>query len=248
LYLGSSKSSMQAEMTGFRHDLAQIRAACDSGSPECLRKASMPSEAGSLAEQEREYNVEFLSQFRSLVQQLSSGTDRRTLVLISDGFGLVPGKEAFQLLVAYFPEFRSYSLRTVDRMPELAPILRLAANSNIPIYTIDSRGLYAPDFYSAANGVSGPPSLMPAIQGAMDDSATDAGLTLSEIAAATGGTAFRNSNDILQGLQRAFADGRAYYMLAYVPSNTKADGKFRAIQVQVRDKKTVVSAKRGYWP
>jgi VWFA-related protein len=247
LYLGSSKTSMQAEMAGFRRTLAEIRAACDSGDPSCLRKSSLPSEAGAVAEQERQNNMMFLSQLRSLLQQLSRGTDRRTLVLISGGFGLVPGKEAYELLVAYFPEFRSYNLRTVDRMPEMTPILRLAANSNIPIYTIDSRGLYTQEFYSAANSASAPPSLMPAISSAMSESALDAGLTLSEIAAATGGTAFRNSNDLLQGLQRAFADGRSYYMLAYVPSNSQTDGKFRAIQVQVRDQKMVVGAKKGYW-
>ena len=68
-----------------------------------------------------------------------------------------------------------------------------------------------------------------------DDIATDEGLTLSEIAAATGGTAFKNSNDLFTGLQRAFADGREYYTLAYVSTNEAQDGKFRKIAVQVRD-------------
>ena len=49
------------------------------------------------------------------------------------------------------------------------------------------------------------------------------------------------------GLERAFADGRQYYVLAYVPTNTNSDGKFRAISVRVRDGKYVISAKRGYW-
>jgi VWFA-related protein len=63
----------------------------------------------------------------------------------------------------------------------------------------------------------------------------------------TGCTAFHNSNDILTGFKRAFADGREYYMLAYVPSNETQDGKFRKIEVRVREKKALVSAKRGYW-
>jgi VWFA-related protein len=88
---------------------------------------------------------------------------------------------------------------------------------------------------------------MPAVSGIMDSDASEAGGTLSEIAAATGGTAFQNSNDVLAGLQRAFADGRQYYMLAYVPGNANPDGKFRAISVRLRDKKMVVKAKRGYW-
>ena len=89
--------------------------------------------------------------------------------------------------------------------------------------------------------------MMPSVLSITDSVASEAGGTLSEIAAATGGTAFRNSNDILGGLKRAFADGREYYMLAYVPTNETQDGNFRKIEVKVRDNKATVSAKRGYW-
>ena len=81
----------------------------------------------------------------------------------------------------------------------------------------------------------------------MDQNASAAGGTLSEIAATTGGTAFQNSNNILSGLERALADGRQYYVLAYVPSSSLSDGKFHSISVRVRETKMVVSAKRGYW-
>jgi VWFA-related protein len=248
IYLGSAKASQQIGMAAFRRTLDEIRAACDAHDPACMRKATLPSEANALEAQERQDNIAFLTQFRSLVEQLSHGAGRRTIILISDGFGAVPGKEAYELLIAYFPEFRSLSLRTVDRISELQPVLRLAANSNIPIYTIDSRGLYTSGYFSAANPGGGNGSRMPAILSAMNTSESDAGEVLTEIAAATGGTAFHNSNDLLNGLQRAFADGRSYYMLAYIPSNSKADGKFRAIAVRLRDSKMMVSAKKGYWP
>ena len=246
MFLASQKSSMQSELVAFRRTLDDVRTACDLKAPECMRKTQLPSEASQIASADRVYNMSFLSQLHSLVQTLSRVAGRRTIVLVSDGFELVPGKEAFELLVAYFPEFRSVSLRTVDRMTDLDPVLHLAANSNIPIYTIDSRGLYTSPFYDASNP-GGSPRLMPAVSGIMDSNASEAGGTLSEIAAATGGTAFQNSNDILAGLERAFADGRQYYMLAYVPGNSNPDGKFRAISVRSRDKKMVVKAKRGYW-
>jgi VWFA-related protein len=57
----------------------------------------------------------------------------------------------------------------------------------------------------------------------------------------------RNTNDLAQGMRQALADGREYYLLAYVPSNTAADGKFREIKVEVREKNLLVRAKRGYW-
>jgi VWFA-related protein len=246
LFLASHKSSMQSEILTFRRTLDEVRAACDAGQPECMRKSQLPGEANQIAAADRVYNMSFLSQFHALVQTLSRVPGRRTILFLSDGFQLVPGKEAFELLVAYFPELRSVSLRTVDRMTDLDPVLHLAANSNIPIYTIDSRGLYTSPFYDASNP-GGSPRLMPAVSSVMDSNASEAGGTLSEMAAATGGTAFHNSNDLLTGMQRAFADGRQYYMLAYVAANSNLDGKFRAISVRLRDKKMVVKAKRGYW-
>src|ERR1700677_2753907 len=109
----------------------------------------------------------------------------------------------------------------------------MAANRNVPIYTIDSRGLYTSEFFDASNP-GGTTRLLPALMSITDTASSDAGDTLSEIAAATGGTAFHNSNDLLTGMQRAFADGRQYYMLAYVPDNSSADGKFRSISGKLR--------------
>ena len=166
------------------------------------------------------------------------------MVLISDGFQLVPGKQPLDLLAAYFPDLRS--LDALDRMQDLDPVLRVAANNNILIYTIDSRGLYTPPMFEASNRGS-IPSMMPAVSSIVNASAQAAGDTLIEIAAATGATAFRNNNNMLTGLQRALADGRQYYMLAYVSTNAAVDGKFRAISVRVRDGKLPVQAKRGYW-
>jgi VWFA-related protein len=241
----SRKTEGNSDVVAFRRKLEEVRAACDHKDPACSEKPSLPAQARQLASEDRVYNQTFLNQFQALVQQFSRAPGRRTIVLISDGFQLVPGKQALDLLVAYFPEFRSAALEGLDRMQDLDPVLRAAANSNIPIYTIDSRGLYTSPYFDASN--PGSISSMPAVMTIVDTSAAADLDTLIEIAAATGGTAFRNSNNILEGLQRAFADARQYYMLAYVPTNAATDGKFRAISVRVRDGKVSVKAKRGYW-
>jgi len=239
LFLASKKQSMETDLQMFQRILEDARNACRSNDPSCgPRKNQLPFEAGTIAASEHAENTAFLSQLRSAVQVLSHGQERRTMILISDGFQFVPGTEAYELLEAYFPDL-SGGFHTVDRMQdEFQSILRLAANSNIPIYTIDARGLYTPEFLKASAGRS----VM-----TLSRSAQEAGDVLHEIAAATGGTAFQSSNDILMGLERAFADGREYYMLAYVPSNSNADGKFHAISVQVRNSNMAVRAKRGYW-
>ena len=246
-FLASRKSSVEADLREYRQELEDARQACDSGDPSCnSRKTRLPAQANHLAQQDRILAMAFLDQFKALVQELAKHGGRRTVILFSDGFGMVPGKEAWELLGIYFPEIPESGLRSLDRMTDLEPVLRLAANNNIPVYTIDARGLYTSPFFDAANGGM-TARLAPAVMSIMNRNAADAGDTLSEIAGATGGTAFQNSNDMLGGLERAVADGRQYYMLAYVPSNSQNDGKFRRITVQLRDTKLLISAKRGYW-
>ena len=73
------------------------------------------------------------------------------------------------------------------------------------------------------------------------------GTTMAALAKATGGAFIENSNALLSGIQRAFADTRDYYVLGYVPSNAAMDGSYRTIAVKVSDPKVVVRAKAGYW-
>lgn len=246
--LASRRGAAEFDLSRFRHSLDQAKRSCDVGDPSCAsRKRALPIQADQIAMQERVYNLAFLSQLGSVVEQLSHGSDRRTLVLISDGFNLVPGKEAHELLRAYFPEFRSAALASVDRMQfEFEKVVRLASKSNITIHTVDARGLYVQSYFEASNAGSAA-SVMPAALSVMNQSASDAQATLSEVAAATGGIAFKNNNDVFRGLTRAFADGREYYMLGYVSTNPKLDGTFRTISVRVRDPNLIVQAKRGYW-
>ena len=70
---------------------------------------------------------------------------------------------------------------------------------------------------------------------------------LASLAHETGGLFFENNNDLFKGIQQAFADGREYYVLAYVPENSLMDGTYRKIAVAVKNRKWRVSAKRGYW-
>ena len=246
IFQQSQKGSSEADISRYESALRETRAACDSGDPSCeSRKRALPSDANNLAESERNDMTRFLAQFRSVVEQLARGDARHTLILISDGFLLAPGEIPFTLLETYFPEFRS--TRGLENMHDsMEPIFRLAEKGNVPIYTIDSRGLYTSRGFDASRGGASP-SVGPQVDRAWDGIATDEGLTLSEIAAATGGAAYRNSNDLLAGMKRAFADGREYYLLSYVPANAAQDGKFRKIEVRVRDSKAGVSAKRGYW-
>jgi VWFA-related protein len=265
IFIDGQQGGLKAEMERFRRDLTETRYACDLAATDSVFKIKCaagiqraPQQAQAIAELDRTLTVGFLRQFRSLVAQLARARDRRTIVLISDGFQIEPGREALALVNAFFPP-ASHCLVPVDvfcppnamqstsrMVEEFEPILQLAAASNVTIDTIGSRGLYGQRAFDASNP-GAPPSVDGAVGRAERDMDSAAGNTLAEIAEATGGTSFHDNNNLLSGLQRAFADGRDYYTIAYVPGNASFDGKFRAIAVQVRDPKAVVNAKRGYW-
>jgi VWFA-related protein len=255
IYLDGQQGGVNAEMDQFRRDLVATRYACDQRTDTVLK---IKCEAGiqraqqqqqQMTELDRMLTVGFLRQFHSLVAQLARARDRRTIVLVSDGFQIEPGREALDLLNAFFPESQHVGRAdgATERMAEeFEPILQLAAASNITVDTIDSRGLYGQKAFDASN-LANPRTVDGAVGRADRNAAAGKGNTLAEIAETTGGTAFHDSNDLLGGLQRAFADGRDYYTIAYVSGNENFDGTFRAITVKVRDPKALVTAKRGYW-
>jgi len=266
IYLDGQLGGITADMERYRRELNDVRSACDQSGADGTMKVQCGSgllrvaeRARQLAESERNLTAGFLQQFRSLVSQLAKAHDRRTVILVSSGFQIEPGREASALFNAFFPAAShcfvpsnilcpQNALQFSGRMAaEFEPILRIAAASNVTIDTLDARGLYGQQAFDVSQGgtsvrVDG------AVGRVQRDVASAAGNTLAEIAATTGGTAFHDNNNLLGGLQRAFADGRDYYMLGYVSGNTNLDGKFRAITVQVRDRKAVVNAKKGYWP
>jgi VWFA-related protein len=209
--------------------------------------------AGSAAQERTLLTRSFLSDLRSLVDNLARQPGKRDLILISDGFNLRPGRDLFGLLALYFQNPTEEMQNPGDSLgPEVEEIVRLATARDVTFYTLDSRGLYA----SGAGALDASqelqfnragPILLPQIQQQKDMISHENEDAMTELAVATGGVFYHNSNDLLKGLRQAFADGREYYLLAYASSHKTADGKFREIRVDVKRKDAVVRAKRGYW-
>jgi VWFA-related protein len=59
--------------------------------------------------------------------------------------------------------------------------------------------------------------------------------TMEQIAQETGGQAYYDTNGIKDAMGNAIENGENYYTLAYVPDDSKFDGKFRRIQVKLAD-------------
>ena len=247
MFAGSRSSAR--ELQDFIQRLEDIRAmlaSSDKGTRAmgaALMRAT-PADAEQIAGMDRIHTTALLWGLRDLVRQMAAGSGHRTLLLISDGFQLSPGRDAWELLDSYFPGMAG--MRGLDRMQsEFESVVSIAARSNVVINTIDSRGLFAPSFTDASS--AGPGSAADRVIPVMNRLQSEAGFVLAEFAAATGGTAFQNSNDILAGIRKAVAEGRDYYTLGYVSTNPAMDGKFRKIAVQVKRRNVASRAKRGYW-
>jgi VWFA-related protein len=134
---------------------------------------------------------------------------------------------------------------------EMRKVATALAVSQTAVYPIDVSGLRAdPGFSASAGGGSpltanprgvigtpgmpdGPGGAPAAVKGHNDfmQSVDGTHATMEEIAQATGGHAFVNSNGIAASAAQAVSDGSAYYTLVYAPSNLNFDGGLRSIHV-----------------
>jgi VWFA-related protein len=134
---------------------------------------------------------------------------------------------------------------------EMRKVAAALAVSQTAVYPIDVRGLAVDPGFSASQGGASPltanqkgitgtpgmptgpgaPPAAVASHNSFMDSLNGNQATMQEIAQATGGHAFVNTNGIAIAATEAVADGSAYYTLVYAPSNLKFDGSLRAIHV-----------------
>lgn len=217
--------------------------------PSCpAEKAQAQQYLLSFGERAAVLNENFLEQLEQIVHGVARIPTYRTIVFLSDGFNRFPGRELYGIMNGYGPKDRSFQFNPRDLQPDLDKVLKVAERYDVRFYTLDSRGLYAPGSIAGTSIDASIGRLAPTSVDIEDNFvAYENGDVMAELARKTGGLFFENNNDLLKGIRRAFADGRKFYVLAYVPSNNTLDGKFRKIEVRVKDKKLNVAAKEGYW-
>jgi VWFA-related protein len=130
-------------------------------------------------------------------------------------------------------------LAALDNEQHFRRILEEANRANASFYPIDPRGLPAFDTEF------GDPT--PVLDVVADHAQLKARLeALRVLALNTDGLAVLNSNDILSGMTRAVEDLTSYYLIGYLSTNGKLDGRFRSIRVRVKQPGVSVRARRGY--
>jgi VWFA-related protein len=147
---------------------------------------------------------------------------QRVIVLVSPGF--------------IYPTQEDLMWATVDQ----------ATRSNVFINTLDARGLYTPAMFDASQTSHGSP-LVAGQHSQMQMAAEfEESEVLASLAGATGGFAFRNSNDLDAGFRTLASAPDVSYLLGYTPEGLKMDGRFHSIKVTLATKGYTVQARKGF--
>ena len=117
-----------------------------------------------------------------------------------------------------------------------------AAQLSIPIYTMDPRGLMAPEL-----ALEGPmEEQTPERRQAVNQAVFSDKQGMKTLAKNTGGRAFTDSWDGRSAARTLLTDNNDYYVLGIYPEPYKPDGKFHELDIRVRISGARVRSRQGY--
>lgn len=158
--------------------------------------------------------------------------------------GRIPEKKA----LLYFSS--GLRLNGLNNQAQLNATINAAVRAGVAFWPIDARGLVASA--PLGNATQGSPGGQ-AMYSGLAANAQQANLqrsqdTLWTLAADTGGKALLDSNDLGRGMAEAQRSYGSYYLLGYYTSNDKADGKFRKIEITLKDGQNyTLEYRKGYY-
>jgi VWFA-related protein len=184
------------------------------------------------------YTLDALNQ---LARYLSNLPGRKNLIWFSGSFpvSILPDPDLqnpFSIVASAEDEFRE----TVD----------LLSRSQVSVYPIDARGLMTEPMMDVANSGSGysknPGAFAKNSTKFFQQTSEEHG-TMNEMAQATGGEAFVNTNGLTEAVEKAINEGSNYYTVAYSPTDQDWNGKYRKIQVKIDRPGVTLEYRRGYY-
>jgi len=168
----------------------------------------------------------------------------RALIKIAAFLADLPGHKNVIWISASFPtsmlpssDPRAEALTSSDEIKEATDTM---ARGQIAVYPVDVRGAVVTHITSRPMG------------GKMvtntDSPQLNADyMTEEEIAQATGGRAFYNTNDLAAALTEATETGGRYYTLTYSPSNQNYNGRLRHIHIETAQRGCHLAYRRSYY-
>jgi VWFA-related protein len=141
-------------------------------------------------------------------------------------------------------------LNGLDNQAQLRATLNAAIRANVAFFPVDARGLVAQAPLGDATRGSMGGTAMYTGGGAMNmargfQQSQD---TLYALAADTGGKALLDYNDLSQGIVNAQKAYTSYYIIGYYTTNQNLDGKFRKVNVSLKEYATAkLDYRQGYF-
>jgi VWFA-related protein len=182
-----------------------------------------------------------LDAFNQLARYMSALPGRKNLIWFSGSFpiSILPDpdlQDPFANVASAEDEFRE----TVD----------LLARSQVAVYPIDARGLMTTPMLSVTqtgSTMNRTPSGFANANSKFLQQTSDEHGTMEQMARATGGKAFVNTNGLKQAVEKAIEAGSNYYTIAYTPTNRKWNGNYRKVQVKLDRPGVALAYRRGYF-
>jgi VWFA-related protein len=184
------------------------------------------------------YTLDALNQ---LARYLSNLPGRKNLIWFSGSFpiNVLPDgdlNDPFAVVESAQSEFR----QTVD----------LLSRGQVSVYPIDARGIMVAPTYSVSSNetsLSTGPQAFADADVKWSQETTGERQTMLEMADATGGRVYVNTNGLTEAVRTAIEAGSNYYTVAYSPVNENWNGKFRRIQIKVDRPGVTLAYRRGYY-
>jgi VWFA-related protein len=182
-----------------------------------------------------------LDAFNQLGRYLSRLPGRKNLIWFSGSFpiNILPDgdlQNPFSVVASSEDEFRETT--------------NLLSRSQVAVYPIDARGLMPLPMLSASNSGSkyarNPNAFAKDNAKFFEQTAAEHG-TMTQLAEATGGKAFVNTNGLTEAVEKAVESGSNYYTLAYTPTSREWKGDYRKIQIKLARQGLTLAYRRGYY-
>ncbi|HEY9126162.1 MAG TPA: VWA domain-containing protein [Acidobacteriaceae bacterium] len=184
------------------------------------------------------YTLDSLNQ---LARYLSALQGRKNLIWFSGSFpiNILPDGDLsrpFAVMASSEDEFRQTT--------------NLLARSQVAVYPVDARGVVTSPLLSASDDSVNSRVDLSKFAGNLSrsyDQISNEHSTMLRMAEQTGGHAFIGTNNLSQAVADATENGANYYTIAYSPTNTKWDGRYRKIQVRTPQNNFTLAYRRGYF-
>jgi VWFA-related protein len=164
-----------------------------------------------------------LQAFQHLARYLSGIPARKNVIWFADTFP-----------ISFASEDKVHTPKHQEHVQQTSDMLTAA---QVAIYPVSARGLIGDGSFDIPVDT----------QAAMLQELANTQIAMETLAQETGGRAFYNTNALDAAMAKAIDEGSHYYTLAYAPTNTKTDGKYRHIELKLSNRDYKLSYRRGYY-